>query len=261
MTSCLILAAGEGSRLRPLTNDRPKGLVPLLGRPLVLRQIDTLHAAGINDIGIATGYRADKFEELSYPIFHNEHFSSTNMVESLFIARPFLEQAPDDLLISYGDIVYQQSNLQSLLRASGDIAVMVDDGWHDLWSARNEDPLIDAETLKLGKHGEIVELGKKPRVLEEIQGQYTGLIKIPHERIAQLIQFYDELERGASYNGRNFEQMYMTDFLQLLIDAGWNVQAAHVENGWLEVDTVEDLQLYERLQAEDKLRALWSPDE
>lgn len=44
MTSCLILAAGEGSRLRPLTNDRPKGLVCLLDKPLVSRQIDILRA-------------------------------------------------------------------------------------------------------------------------------------------------------------------------------------------------------------------------
>lgn len=257
MTHCLILAAGEGTRLRPYTYDCPKGLVPLLGKPLVSHQIDTLKTCGIEDIAIATGYKAEKFVALGYQMFHNELFASTNMVESLFAARPFLEQAKGDVLISYGDIVYQQENLESVLAASGDIVVMVDDGWLDLWSARNENPLNDAETLKYGKQSQIVELGKKPTSLADINGQYTGLIKIPSQKIADFISFYDQLDRALQYDGRPFEQMYMTSFLQLLIDAGWMVMPAHVSHGWLEVDTVEDLQLYERLSAEEKLNTLW----
>lgn len=110
MTHCLILAAGEGTRLRPYTYDCPKGLVPLLGKPLVSHQIDTLKTCRIEDIAIATGYKAEKFATLGCQMFHNELFASTNMVESLFAARSFLEQAKVDVLISYGDIVYQQKN-------------------------------------------------------------------------------------------------------------------------------------------------------
>ena len=112
MTHCLILAAGEGTRLRPYTYDCPKGLVSLVGKPLVSHQIDTLKNCGIDDIAIATGYKAEKFASLGCQMFHNERFASTNMVESLFSARPFLEQAKGDVLISYGDIVYQQKNLE-----------------------------------------------------------------------------------------------------------------------------------------------------
>jgi L-glutamine-phosphate cytidylyltransferase len=257
MTHCLILAAGEGTRLRPYTYDCPKGLVPLLGKPLVSHQIDILNRCGVEDIAIATGYKAEKFASLGYQLFHNELFASTNMVESLFVARSFLEQAKGDVLISYGDIVYQQKNLKSVLDTDGDIVVMVDDGWLELWSARNDNPLNDAETLKYGNQGQIVELGKKPTSLNDINGQYTGLIKIPYRKIADFISFYDQLDRTLKYDGRNFEQMYMTSFLQLLVDAGWMVMPAHVSHGWLEVDTVEDLQLYERLSTAEKLNALW----
>ena len=69
-----------------------------------------------------------------------------------------------------------EKNLETLLRANGDIVVMVDDGWLDLWTVRNENPLNDAETLKYGDKGQIIEL-KKPKSLSEIKGQYTGLIK------------------------------------------------------------------------------------
>ena len=134
-------------------------------------------------------------------------------------------------------------------------------GWLDLWSARNENPLNDAETLRYGKQGQIIELGIKPTSLDHINGQYTGLIKISYRKIAEFISFYDQLDRAIQYDGRAFEQMYMTSFLQLLIDAGWMVMPAHVSHGWLEVDTVGDLQLYERLSAEDKLNFLWNAHE
>ena len=261
MTHCLILAAGEGTRLRPYTYDRPKGLVPLLGKPLVSHQIETLKACGVEDIAIATGYKAEAFSAYGYQMFHNEFFANTNMVESLFAARSYLEKAKGDVLISYGDIVYQQKNLESVLTTNGDITVMVDDGWLDLWSARNEHPLNDAETLKYGKNGQIIELGKKPTCLEDIHGQYTGLIKIPFQKIADFISFYDQLDRDLHYDGRDFKQMYMTSFLQLMIDEGWMVMPAHVSHGWLEVDTVDDLHLYERLVAEGRLDALWRAHE
>lgn len=261
MTSCLILAAGEGTRLRPFTNDYPKGLVSLLGKPLVSHQIDNLKSLDILDIAIATGYKAEKFNTLDCKTFNNEFFDSTNMVESLFAARLFLEEAKDDILISYGDIVYEKNNLKTILMTNSDVVVMVDDGWKNLWSLRNENPLNDAETLRYGAKGQIIELGKKPNSLSDIDGQYTGLIKISHHKIKDFISFYDQLDRFILYEGREFKQMYMTTFLQLLIDAGWTIMPARVNHGWLEVDTVEDLRLYERLSEEGKLDDLWKVNE
>jgi L-glutamine-phosphate cytidylyltransferase len=261
MTSCLILAAGEGTRLRPLTNDCPKGLVSLLGKSIVSHQIGNLRSLNILDIGIVTGYRAEKFNNLGCQTFNNIFFKTTNMVESLFAARLFLEEAKDDVLISYGDIVYEKSNLKTVLSTNSDVVVMVDDGWKDLWSLRNENPLNDAETLKYGSKGQIIELGKKPKSLLDIDGQYTGLIKISHNKIKDFISFYDQLNRSILYEGRQFKQMYMTSFLQLLIDAGWMVMPARVRHGWLEVDTVEDIKLYERLSKEGKLGHLWKINE
>jgi len=261
MRNCLILAAGEGTRLRPFTNDRPKGLVSLLGKPLISHQISNLNALGIENIAIATGYKAEKFDTLQCQTFYNKFFDSTNMVESLFVARSFLDQAQGDVLISYGDIVYEKKNLEITMNTPGDIVVMVDDGWFDLWSLRNEDPLNDAETLKYGNIGQIIELGKKPKSLADIKGQYTGLLKISYNKINEFISFYDRLDHSLLYDGRAFKQMYMTSFLQLFIDAGWMVMPANVNHGWLEVDTAEDIQLYERLSAEGKLDILWKVNE
>lgn len=257
MVSCIILAAGEGKRLRPYTQNCPKCTVPFLNKPLIFFQDRTLKSVGIENISIVTGYEAQQLEYLDYQSYHNHAFHRTNMVHSLLCAREALENALDDIIISYGDIVYEQNNLEKVLQASGDITVMIDDEWYALWSIRNEDPMNDAETLKLNEHDDIIEIGKKPKSLKDIQGQYTGLFKISHSKISELLAFYDQLDRYQSYDGKDFWNMYMTTLLQLLIDNGWNIKPVHVQNGWLEIDTVTDLLTYENMEAEGRLKALW----
>lgn len=253
MTKALILAAGQGTRLRPLTNDRPKCLVPLAGKPLLVRQLETLKNQGVDTVHVATGYRADQVEALGLPTSYNKDFDKTNMVESLFSALDFIEGCNDDLIIAYGDIVYNDANLKALLASSEEINLMIDKNWKDLWSLRLDNPLDDAETLLLDKEDFITELGKKPESYAQIQGQYTGLIKIRKDKIKDFIDFYKELERDALYDGKDFYNMYMTSFLQLLIDQSWKVKATMVESGWLEVDSVEDLETYEKMEANNTL--------
>ena len=252
MTRVLILAAGEGTRLRPLTNDKPKCMVPLQGTSLVERQISCLKRQGVTDIHIATGYRAEQIETLGYPTSFNPRYNKTNMVSTLFCALNFIQQE-GDLIIAYGDIVYDDINLITLLESDGDIALMIDKKWRELWSLRLENPLEDAETLVMNEKGYVTELGKKPDNYERIQGQYTGLIKISANKIADFVNFYQQLDRNATYDGKDFNNMYMTSFLQALIDAGWQAKAALVNNGWLEIDSVEDLEQYELLAQQGKL--------
>ena len=252
MTRALILAAGQGTRLRPLTDDKPKCLVPLLGRSLLERQADTLKYLGVNDIHIATGYRADQIEALGFSTSINPQYAKTNMVKSLFSAISFIEQE-GDLIIAYGDIVYQSNNLQALLNCDDEVALMIDSNWRDLWNLRLDNPLDDAETLIMNGNGYVTELGKKPESYDHIEGQYTGLIKIRSDKLEAMVEFYNQLDPFAIYDGKDFNNMYMTSFLQLLIDSGWQAKAVLVNNGWLEIDSVEDLFKYESMAKERKL--------
>lgn len=252
MTRALILAAGQGTRLRPLTDDRPKCLVNLCGTSLLQRQVQALSAAAIDDICIATGYRAGQIEALGYRTVFNPRYAESNMVATLFSAGDFIHQG-GDLLIAYGDILYQHDNLQRVLDCREEIALMIDRQWRKLWSLRFARPLDDAETLRMDENGYVIELGKKPRSYEQIQGQYTGLIKIRADKLAALDAFYRGLDREQDYDGKDFDNMFMTSFLQLLIDAGWRTAAVLVNNGWLEIDSLDDLAVYESLAAGGKL--------
>ncbi|MCM8594226.1 phosphocholine cytidylyltransferase family protein [Accumulibacter sp.] len=248
----LILAAGQGSRLRPLTDDIPKCLVELGGKSLLERQATVLRRAGIRDIIVVSGYRADQIAARGFATRVNPRYATTNMVATLFCAADLLSGS-DDLLICYGDIVYEGRVLAALLAGEAPFTVMIDRQWLRYWRLRLEDPLTDAETLKLGPGGRLRELGKKPRDYSEIEGQYMGLIKVRADHVERLREVYGSMDRAAAYDGKDFDNMYMTSFIQYLIDHGWDVRIAETDNGWLEVDSVSDLRRYEAMAADGTL--------
>ena len=236
----IILAAGQGTRLRPLTDHKPKCLVELAGKPLLEYQLDTLHACGITDIHIVGGYCADQLRKYDVTLHLNPRYAETNMVNTLFAAETIMT-GDSDLVIAYGDIVYETRVLKALLDCDAPIALAVDREWHRYWSARMEDPLADAETLKLINGNRITQLGKKPRDYNDIEGQYTGLIKVRRDHVRKFSDLWHAIDRNRVYDGKSFDNMYMTSFLQYLIDSGWDLRAAFIKNGWAEVDCEEDL--------------------
>lgn len=244
----IILAAGQGTRLRPYTNDRPKCMVELKGKPLLHHQLEAIEQCGVKtqDIALAAGYLQEALVAPGIQQYRNEQYATTNMVATLFAAEDFM-QAGEDLIISYGDIVYKPEVFEKLLATEGDLVITADLEWYDLWKLRMDNPLDDAETFKMTADGAVLELGKKPNSREEAQAQYIGLIKIAGNKVADFIEHYHAMDKTATYDGKDFNNMYMTSLIQNIIDAGWNVQAALINRGWLEVDSVEDLQAYESL--------------
>jgi choline kinase len=248
----IILAAGQGTRLRPYTNDRPKCMVELLGKPLLHRQLEVLRAAGIHDVALVGGYCAEGLLAEGVEVVLNPRYAQTNMVSTLFCAEALMVPG-QDLLIAYGDIIYEPRVLEAVLQGDAPLSVAIDRQWRRFWEIRMENPLADAETLKLDEHDCIVELGKKPKDYSEIQGQYMGLIKVRGDQVAAFRAAWHALDRQGVYDGKDFDNMYMTSFLQHLIDQGWQAKAAFTDNGWLEVDTVEDLDQYQQMQASGQL--------
>lgn len=242
-----IVAAGKGERLRPYTDLCPKCMVKFAGKPIIDYIIQTNKACGISDVIVVDGYKKEVLE--SHLISEGIHFvenpkyASTNMVSTLFCAEHLMD---DDIIISYADIVYEPNVLQALINAPYPIATVVDLDWKKLWEIRHGDPLTDAETMKYDKNASIIELGKKPRTIADVQGQYVGLTKISKEVIRKVIEFRAALDRNGIYDGKNFDNMYMTSFIQMIIDRLMPVHGAFIRGGWLEIDSLEDLAAYEK---------------
>lgn len=245
----IILSAGEGTRLRPLTNDVPKCMVKLFGKSLLEWQLNVFHKCDVNDISVVTGYKSEKISYSNVKYFHNPNYAITNMVETLFCARDILN---DDVIVSYGDIIFEQNVLERLLNSKHDISIVVDQNWKKYWQKRFHNILDDVESLRL-KNNIICDLGNKVQNLDEVQGQYIGLMKFSRKIIGELIHFYDTA-KNKSAEGKNplnsnipFEKSYMTDFIRGLIHKGYEVNAIFIQNGWLELDSINDYNVYSEM--------------
>lgn len=247
----IILAAGFGSRLMPLTKDNPKCMVEYKNKKIIDYEIQALKENDIHEICVVGGYLFDVLkdyvsEKYNLGIFYkNENYDKTNMVHTLFCTREFLQKCIEDeqdVIISYADIVYFKDSIEKLKNSKDDFAIIIDKAWKNLWEKRFKNPLDDAETLKL-KDGFIVELGKKAKNYDEIQGQYIGLFKFSHVFLKKVLKSYGELDKNLFYDGKDFKNMYMTSFLQILIDQYKNAKAVEISGNWCEIDFVEDLKV------------------
>ena len=260
----IILAAGQGERLRPLTENIPKCMVNFLGKSILKRQIDIFRNLGINDISVVTGYCDDKVNLDNITKFKNKNFMTTNMVESLFTAE---EKLNDSVIVSYGDIIFEPSIIQSLINSRHNISVIIDKNWKDLWNVRFENPLDDAESLVLDKNELILELGQKVENIDNIQGQFIGLMKFQNDGIIDIVNFYKKMKliANSSINPLNpnlpFEKSFMTDFLQGLIHNNQKLNAIIIKNGWLEIDSLKDYNLYQKMYSDKTLSKLISFEE
>jgi len=256
-SKAIILAAGKGERLQPLTDNLPKCMVKLFGKSLLEWQINAFKKSGINNISVITGYKGESIKFPGIRYFRNPNYEDTNMVETLFCAK---EQLEGSVIVSYGDIIFENNILQKLINSERDISVVIDKNWKECWETRFEDPLEDAESLIINDEGNIVNIGQKVKDYSEIQGQYVGLMKFQNDGILTLKNFYN-YAKNESKTGTNllnpllsFKKSYMTDLIQGLINAGYKIKAIPIHNGWLEVDTIQDYELYNKLKNENKLK-------
>ena len=238
----IVLCAGQGTRLRPLTDTVPKCMVKYQGFCIIDYILNSLRACGLDDICLVKGYLKDVLLRDNVRYALNEDYMQSNMVYSLFCGEREMDH-DGDIIVSYSDIIYVPSIVKALCGSIEDIAVVIDKDWKNLWQARMENPLDDAETLKIGEDGRIIEIGKRAKSYDDICGQFIGLIKFSKVGMKLAQKFYHSMDRDGTYDGKNFNNMFMTSFLQSMIDAGIKVMPVWVNGGWMECDDPRDLKV------------------
>jgi choline kinase len=235
-------------RLRPLTDTRPKCLVPLGGRALLDWQLGALRDAAIHEVAIVVGYRGAQVRRSGVVTFLNSAFAVSNMVASLWRARDWLRDAP--CIVSYGDIVYHPSIVRALAATSHAIAIAYDAAWRALWEARFDRPEDDAESLRVAG-GRVAAIGDPIDDLEMVDGQYFGLLRFTPSGWRRVERCLVTLGRDA------IQRLEMTELLAHLVRAGTEVGAVPISGRWCEVDSLRDLTVY---AAKLRGRAGWSHD-
>ena len=237
--SIIVLAAGTGSRLRPLTESTAKCMVKLANKSILERQLEAYKEHNL-PMYIVCGHKPETIDLKHYKRVLNPEYQQSNMVYSLFC----LEQVFDgksDIIISYGDIVYTKDIFEKLINIDHDVSVVADKNWEQLWKLRMDNVLADAETFEV-EQDKLVSLGRKIEDNRLPHAQYIGLVKIS-ARIASKIKI---LWNKLLKKDPTAKDMYFTDFLNLLINQGIIVKPMYIRGGWFELDTVTDFSVYEQ---------------
>lgn len=220
-----------------LTDNSPKCLARLGGKTLLELQMTALRAGGIERIAIVTGWQGGQLAGRGAELFENPRWAETNMVMSLACAAPWLRTGT--CVVSYSDIFYSASAVMALIETPGDIAITYDPEWLSLWSRRFENPLEDAETFQINAEGRITDIGRRAASLDEIKGQYMGLLRFTPQGWAAVEELLSTLSQEAR------DKLDMTSLLQRLIKGGTAVRGMPISCAWGEVDSATDLSLYE----------------
>ena len=240
ISKSIIVAAGRGNRLGPLTDDRPKCLLEIGGKTILQRQLEVEKQHGITNIVVVRGYRK---ELINYPgIKYYDDINYRGILGSLFFAE---QEMNEGFIFSYADILYGQNIVKNLLETEGDIILVVDTNWQEHYKGREKHPVDEAELVKVNSD-RVVKIGKDVVGTEEAHGEFIGLAKFS-DRGAKIIRdiYHDLLKRHKKedpfQNAKEFQRAYLTDFIQELVDRGHEVKTVDITGDWIEIDTDEDL--------------------
>lgn len=230
----VVLAAGPGRRLHPLTEALPKTLLPLTdGRTILDLALANLSAAGLSDVVVVTGFAAARVEErvpelerrygVALDLVFNDRAEEWNNAYSLWLAR---EALADGALLVNGDTVHPGSVEETLLHARGpDILLAVDDEKH-LGEEEMKVELTDDGTLRR------IHKGVDPATAD---GEYIGVALIEPAAAAALAE-------ALEATWRRDPSLYYEDGFQEFSDRGGEVRVAPIGSvDWVEVDDHEDL--------------------
>jgi choline kinase len=228
----VILCAGLGGRLRPLTEAVPKCLLDVGGESILDRCLRNLEGAGISGVVIVTGYRNELVEQAalrSMPgrvsFVHNADYARTNTAFSLNLA---LKAMDSDFILVNGDVVFDKAILDDLVRHPCRSCLAVD-----------QDAALDHEEVKvIVRDGRVDKVGKDADPGRS-QGEAIGLNKIGADLIADLIGVFDGLEAKGElhhYFEKGFDVLCGRDGSG---GPGFGVCPTR-RRPWVEIDTFED---------------------
>lgn len=229
--TAVLLVAGMGSRLRPLTNDMPKALVAINGQSILERAVTALRAHGVRKYVFATGYRQDSVRAavaglgIDAVFCHNPAFETTQNSISLLHCRAALTGAGFYKLD--GDVLFDAQVLQRLDRAVAELSVAVD----------GSKPL-DAEAMKavVDRQGHILKFGKALSV-HEAYGESIGIERVATSMSEALFEAILALQVSGVVD-RYYEDVYS----ELILSGQITAKAADVGDlSWAEVDNAQDL--------------------
>jgi phosphoenolpyruvate phosphomutase len=235
----LVLAASKGD-FGDLVKDKPKAMLRLRGKPILSWHADAFRRQGVRRIAAVRGYRKEAIDIGSLQYFDNDKYAETGELASLYAAREFLK---GDLVIAYGDIVFDDFILGNLLRQDGEISLAVDGAWK--LRARGNDNKRDLVVTSgaydpLGKTAcRLQSIGANVK-RDDVSGEWIGLLHLKAKKTELLVSMLDNLAKTEPNLLRTGD---IPDLLNRMVAAGEEVTVVHSYGHWYDLDEQKDLVL------------------
>ena len=235
----IILAAGAATRLRPITNEIPKCLLPVRGRSLLQRTLEAIAPTHPERIVIVGGFKADivfrTATDLGLPLLLsfvlNPSFATTENTYSLWLASQSYP-AMGDIMMLDGDILFEPELLRELVASAHPNCLLV---------KRSSDLGPEEVKVALDSEGRVLAVGKEIDLLPAI-GESVGIERFSRDAARDLFAIVARRRRRKEYYEASFQE---------LIDTGTAIHALECgDRVCIEIDTAEDLAAAEQLAGE-----------
>ena len=237
----IIIAAGKGMRLRPFTHYLPKSLLNIGKKTIIDTQIENYNFFKIKNISIIVGYKKEEFKLNNINYFYNSNYQKNNILQSLFYAKKNIN---GNCIISYSDIIFHKSVIKKIINLDKPISIVIDIDWKKNYIGRVYHPLNEAEKVQFDSKNIIKKIGKNLKTFNS-KAEFIGMLKLNETGCNIFKKYYSiakkKYKNKKFYNAKNFEQAYLTDFLNYLIDNNIEINCVKIQSKWMEIDTVEDL--------------------
>ncbi|MCB9733053.1 MAG: phosphoenolpyruvate mutase [Deltaproteobacteria bacterium] len=235
----IILAASKGSNFGNLTDERPKAMLEVEGRPVIASSVKTLREAGVKDITIVTGYKPEAFTLGTVNYVHNADWQATSEIGSLLAARDKIK-GDGHLVVAYGDVVARPFVMDNLVRSEAPMTVVVDYKHPAKKTRKSVDwAMVSPERVEgikeidyhLTKIDDTIEA-------ERASGEWIGLLGLNEHGIDVLLATIAELEgKGVAIASWTLPQL-----LSHIAETGKaTIAVQYIHDNWLDVDDLKDL--------------------
>jgi phosphoenolpyruvate phosphomutase len=233
----IILAATRGSELHELTHDKPKTMIKIGGEALLARTINRFKKIGINKSIVVAGYKAKSIDISGIEVRINDNYEIGNELMSLTCAQKDFD---DDMVITYGDLLFREHILRDLLEVDGDIVIIVDSALDNpnitgspdfAYCSQDDDRSPFMQNITLKKLSSVIKVNnKKP------SGYWIGMMRIRKEGRNWIESAIGELEPMS-----NFKKLTLPDLLNHIIEQGKTINVHYINGHWLDVNSIDDI--------------------
>jgi phosphoenolpyruvate phosphomutase len=255
--TAIIPAAGFEKQLLPLIDDRPKCLLDIKGKTILERAVAALNDCNIKEIAVVRGYKKDAISLPNIRYYDNDRYEETGELVSIFCAE---SEMKGRTIVLYGDIIFDNTILEKLLKSPADITLVVDLAWQEQQQRGRQPIHINPDLVTLsepprqslssrfvmpeGEH-RILKIGQHlPH--HQANGEFIGIAMFSEKGTESFRDCYrasqEQYKSSGFHEAASVSKASFTDLIQELIDRGHQIHAVPIFKGWMEVDSFEEYQ-------------------